>query len=748
MDYPSYTYPTDTLFTGSSLGNFLTFARLNAETDLEGLWSAADDQFYAGRWRITFACDGRELQPQETVFAPESQTSILNHDGLTIEKQFFIPFSRDRRSILLPSVLQRAVYLIRLKNASSRAINVMIHHELTFPAHNSPLFQKQPLAEQLDKRFEIHEYHTHCTVQTRGKLREVRVIRSRHPWSRVSHDDSSLVLDYQSEIPAGGFFEFPFVLAYSSDGIESAIAGYCASARPLLEESIRQYKTILARSFIATPNPRINRGLQWAKVNTVRVQHRYTSGFGFTNDPPQDIVVVRDVAWYIIGSDYVTPEFSRQLLTLCEQHAFHSGGKLTEYIHANEQSPELHDYNLNINDNTPLFVHASNHHALTTGDDARIRHSYPFMKRASDWILSQVKDGLVTCHADGTNVWGISGWRNIIDNYNLSGAVTEINAECYHALHCTADAARRLGYATDADLYREAAGSLRRAINDRLLSEKTGMYLLNHANDGSRRHDITGDLIFTIMFGVALPEVAERILKKLTDEDMWTPYGSRTVSKSEQAYHPDFGYQLLGGVWPNLTAWTAFCLRNDQPGLLVEGMENIYKYCEPDRPIDFVNVVPGQFPERIHGENYSSRGMAMSPWMPPTYLWLGIEGLLGVKPLEDGLEMNPAIPPGWNWVAVRDLPVKGKAVTAFLFDGILYADYPVRSRYPTKIGTIAPTSSTDETVFSIAMLLESGLVLFVASDRAANGIVTVHHDGGKTDRKVDLHDGEAQLIPC
>src|SRR5207249_2664676 len=124
---------------------------------------------------------------------------------------------------------------------------------------------------------------------------------------------------------------------------------------------------------------------------------------------------------------------------------YHDEGKLTEYIHAGEQSPEMHDYHLNINDDTPLFVYALHHHALVAGGNSPLEHVYPLMQRAAGYIISQIKDGLVRCFSDGTSVWGICGWRNIIDGYNLTGAVTEINAECYFALKLTADVAQRLG---------------------------------------------------------------------------------------------------------------------------------------------------------------------------------------------------------------------------------------------------------------------------------------------------------------
>ncbi|HYQ86263.1 MAG TPA: amylo-alpha-1,6-glucosidase, partial [Bacteroidota bacterium] len=464
------------------------------------------------------------------------------------------------------------------------------------------------------------------------------------------------------------------------------------------------------------------------------------------NDPPQDIVVIRDLAWYAFGSDYITPEFSANTLSIAERHAFHENGKLTEFIRANEEPAALHDYGLNINDDTPLYVCALFHHALLGNSSYTPESAYPPMKRACDYILSQVEDGLVRCHSNGTNVWGICGWRNIIDGYNLTGAVTEINCECYYALRCTADVAAHIGRIEESRRYLRAAERLRDEVNEKLVSEKTGLYLLNLADDGTRHHDITGDLIFPVLFGVAEPAMKKKILKKLTEADIWTPFGARTVSKNEANYDPDLGCQLLGGVWPNLTAWIAYCVREENPAKLVEGMLNIYKLSEPERPADFVNVVPGEFPERLHGETFESRGMAMSPWMPPTYVWLAIEGLFGVRSSLGGLIMNPAIPPNWNWIAVRNLPYNGMTISAFVLEGVIYSNIALKSSLPVKTGELVEAFADNDSILCIAIKIAEEIAVFAASDEGGDGTISIVQDGFIISESISLARGEAKLF--
>ncbi|HTK80921.1 MAG TPA: amylo-alpha-1,6-glucosidase [Bacteroidota bacterium] len=749
MKYPYYRYATGSLFTGSSLGNSASFARLNEETNLLGLWSSSDNQYYLGEWHVEVVVDGNVLSPKETFFYPESQVTTYAVHSMEIEKRFFIPYHPNLESQNLQSQPDQlpercAIFLLRLKGMAKGG-PVIIRHRLVVPAVRTDKFTKQAPTGQMEKRVEIRKNQPWCEILTKGKQAEARVFGSLRRWKSCEESDATLTVEY--EIPSGSAedVEVPFIFTFSPNGIPEALETFHrVHGEKLHRDTIQQYAGILSRAELYTPDPAINRGLQWAKINTVRVQHRYRSGAAFTNDPPQDIVVVRDLAWYVFGSDYVTPEFSRELLLFAERAAFHPDGKLTEYIHADEPTPVLHDYNLNINDDTPLYVLALYHHALVCGDQLTPGYVFPFMKRACDYIISQIRDGLVRCYADGTNVWGSCSWRNIIDGYNLTGAVTEINAECYAALMRTAETARALNKNAEAEYYQEKAHALKNRINEVLVSEKTGLYLLNLDNNGVRHHDVTGDLIFPVFCEVAEERMREKILEKLTGGELWTQYGSHTVSKGDPSYDPDFGYQLMGGLWHNLTAWIGYCVRTRNPELLVQGMRNIYRLSETECPGDFHNVVPGEFPERLHGETFESRGMAMSPWMPPTYLWLGVEGLLGFSASLSGFDLRPSLPSDWNWIAVRNMLYNGRPISAFVYDRTLYSTEAVRSDLPTVIGVPVDSDCDAGEIFSIGMTVENELLLFAATDAGAQGTIIIH--GLHIEQPVALNAGEARLF--
>ncbi len=748
MKYPSYSYPVGSLSTGCSLGNYHLFVRFDAETNARGLWCADDNQFYLGSWTTDAELDGVPLRPVSTDFFPESQQTSYALHGVVLTKRAFLPFFLEGDADCHADEMHSLVYVIRIRNDGRHAARILLRHRLSLPAEQSPLFTKQPPADQVAKRMDCEVQERLCEIVTKGSGHEARVLSSPAGWKRMDGNDSLVLMEQEAEVEGGAATDIVLVLAVSPEGLATArrILEKSLNAIALLVKSESSFRSLLSRSALVTPDAVINRGIQWSKVNTLRVQHRYRIGEAFTNDPPQDIVVIRDLAWYVLGADYLTPQFSQNMLALGIRYGFHEGGKLTEYLHASELPPEKHDYKLNINDDTPLFVIALHHHAAAANGEAGWVEVYPSMRRAAEWIISQIRDGLVRCDAMGVNVWGICGWRNIIDGYTHSGAVTEVNAECYSALRCTADAARRTGNAADAQRYDAHANDLRDAINTQLVSTVTGMYLLNIDRAGAPHHEVTGDLIFPAMFGIAGGHIRERILNVLTSEEFWTPFGSRTVSRKENGYDPDAGYQLVGGIWHNLTAWTAYCVRHENPSTLVEGMKNIYKLSEIARPADFGHVVPGQFPERMHGENFVSRGMALSPWMPPTYLWLAIEGLAGVNHAEGRLEISPCIPRAWQWLALSNMPWKGITVTAVLFDDTLYANLPVESTFPVRVGTLVESRADSDSIFSVCMRVGDELCLFVASDERAVSFVRIRGEHIALDRHVSLDAGEGRML--
>jgi glycogen debranching enzyme len=275
-----------------------------------------------------------------------------------------------------------------------------------------------------------------------------------------------------------------------------------------------------------TPDRAINQGAFWAKVNMLRVLAHYPQGEAFTNEPGvSSNVVAGDVIWFLYGHDHFRPDSSRNMLDALARFQYESGN-IPEYYNA--RTGEVADYDLNINDGTPLFVLGVNHHVRSTGAMDYLRGMYDHVARASRYIMSQRDErGLVFCTGEGVEVWGICFWRNVIPNYRINGAVTEINAECAAALRAMGHMAENLERPDDAAEFGAAAKELTATINEHLLDKERQLYLLNIDTAGRRHTDVTADKLFPVLFRVADEDVAYRIIRRLNSPDFWTPACAR-----------------------------------------------------------------------------------------------------------------------------------------------------------------------------------------------------------------------------
>ncbi|MBS3761689.1 MAG: hypothetical protein KGZ25_00165 [Planctomycetes bacterium] len=489
----------------------------------------------------------------------------------------------------------------------------------------------------------------HVLTQDWGQLYDTDVMPR---FEGLDEDEGDVIggLEIQIELGPGETDSLAFILAFTDEGRATAEEKLerLLDVDEIMERARDYYAEELSRCRLLTPDPVINDGAHWAKVNLLRVLAHYPQGEAFTNEPGvSSNVVARDVIWFVYGCDHYRPESSRALLEALAEVQYENG-MMPEYYNA--VTGEVDDYDLNINDGTPLYVLGVNHHARSTGDMEWLEKTYDSVRCASDYILSQRDErGLVFCEADGMEVWGIASWRNVIPNYQINGAVTEINAECAAALRAMGHMAENIGRDEDGKYYTEAAQELTNALNEHLLDPDRQLYLLNIDTEGREHTDVTADELFPVLFRVAEEDVAYRIIRRLKSPDFWTPGGLRTVSREGPLYDPAKFVGLLGGVWPGVTWWYAFAAARYHPELMVEALHSSYEHY--NRNPRLYNTVPGQFSEWFDGESLVNRGMRLSPWEPPRFLWAGIEGVAGIMLSPGPPGINPLIPPDWEWTA-------------------------------------------------------------------------------------------------
>lgn len=689
-----YTYPVERLGTGQSLGNLNTYVTLDRNTDVindaasvrRGFRESTNQRYYALAWTV----EVRGATPSQTSFHPAYQETTFRLGSDAIRKKFFLPFEIG---------YSRAGHYLLERGSAAQVTRV--RSRILFPPGST--------IEQAN--FKGWKY-----VQVRLVGEGMGIV-----WGSASaesfHSNAAGEAVTEYTWAAGEAFGLSFVYSPGNDEsasgtlLNAAFDRYEAGApstelhlfrlRHLLIESERAVQRYIDTARLFTPDAVINRASAWAKAAQLRLRQQYRWGEAFTNNPPSDVVVGRDSMWYLMGASYHAQAWSRKLLDFWFAHGIEPSGKFTEYMTASRDPMFSDDYGLNVNDNTPLLIIASHHYYSLTGDRDFLTRAYPSLLRAAGLIESQRYAGennhygLVWCTSAEKFVRGLCGWRNAISNYNLSGAVTEINSESYQAFRDLSELAAEAGDRANEARFQSAAEDLLQAINTYLRPQgrPEALYYLNINPAGKIIEQRTADEVYPVLYGVADDAASKAILNELFSDRFFaaTPDGAggfRTIGSDDKEYQPrsDPGnYGLLGGVWPNLGLWIARAAAfRQRPDLALKALRASAQITEMPDPRAY-NVVPGEFPEYFNGDDLKQRGMPLSSFVPGIFVWSSLESFLGITPHPAGIEVNPVLPENWRWAAASRIPYRGAPLSllAIAEGKVLYTTAAVHTTWRT-----------------------------------------------------------------
>jgi glycogen debranching enzyme len=705
----SYTYAVERLKDGHSYGNKFCYVTLDGKTDLTndrstaryGLRESTNQKYYLLGWEVGVAVAGGEsLVPGNTTFTSGFQETRLELGSHTVRKKFFLPFENNylrSAHFLLESVgapEQELVVKTRMVFPKGTRIDPFGYKgtkclTVWFPDGSSAILWGSGGIQSFQGREVAFEGKRYGDLGSAGGFEPTREqvveVNAEFKWTPTPDTREfalSFVYTLEKSPAARGYLLNALFNDYASE--PPNLQSHLFRVHQLLDETNIAINRYLEQARLWTPDPLIDRAAQWAKVNQLRLQQESDRGACFTNDPPSDTTVGRDSVWYLMGSSYYAQSRSRKLLDAWFRFGLEPSGKFIEYFTASREPIYRDDYGLNIGDTTPLMIMAAHHYYSLTGDRDFLQAVYPSLLNSTGYILEQTKVGennhfgLVWCTSTDTFVRGLPVWRNAIPKCNIAGAPTELNVECYRALLLTAELAKVMGDEPNRARFESAAQDIRNAIEKHLRSRSPSnpYYYLNINPEGEPVADVTGDIVFPVLCGVAESATSKAILNELFSERFWAATndgagGIRSVSAAQggkwgyqpkalpPGSDPNWNYGLLGGVWPNLAMWAArAAAAQGLPELSLKALRATYLLNEREHPA-FYNVVPGEFNGYCNGDDLIHKEMPLSPFLPGIFIWSSIESFLGISPHAAGLEVNPSFPEKWKWVAVTNMPYRG-----------------------------------------------------------------------------------------
>lgn len=220
-----------------------------------------------------------------------------------------------------------------------------------------------------------------------------------------------------------------------------------------------------------------------------------------------------------------------------------------------------------------------------------------------------------------------------------------------------------------------AAVQLKKKFNEAFWCDEIGMYAL--ALDGRKQQCkvASSNAGHTLWSGIATPRRAERIAKRLLEEDFFCGWGIRTISSNELRYNP-MSYHN-GSIWPHDNAIIAAGMSRygftDKALKIFTGMREVSLYMDQNRmPELFCGF------EKRPDEGPTLYPVACSPqaWAAASVFYL-VQACLGLSFDPHNRQIlfkHPQLPDFLQSVDIRGLPVGSSTVDLSL------------QRYPNNIG--------------------------------------------------------------
>jgi glycogen debranching enzyme len=213
-------------------------------------------------------------------------------------------------------------------------------------------------------------------------------------------------------------------------------------------------------------------------------------------------------------------------------------------------------------DSTPLFVGLAGAYLRRTDDVELISRLWPALSAAAQWIErygDSNGDGLVDYQRGAETGLANQGWKDSEDSvFHADGrmpagpiALVEVQAYAYAAYRAMARIARRLGEPS-AEVWAEKARRLRLAVEERFWMQDAGFYGIAIDGEGqlcTPQGSNGGHVLFA---GLAAPERAARVTRRLLSPDFDSGWGIRTLAAGTVRFNP-MSYHN-GSVWPHDSA--------------------------------------------------------------------------------------------------------------------------------------------------------------------------------------------------
>jgi len=321
-------------------------------------------------------------------------------------------------------------------------------------------------------------------------------------------------------------------------------------------------------------------------------------------------------------------------------------------------------------DATPLFALVFAETVKWTADRALWRDILPAAERALTWCDGPYgdpdRDGYVE-YGKHDGALRSQGWKDSSESLSardgtwseLPAALVEVQAYVYAGKIGMADLYALDGDAKRADRLRGEARELRERFDRDFWMPDESCYAQALDARKTQVTAVTSNAAHTLWAGIARPDRAAALVRRLLQQDMYTGWGIRTLSSRYPTYNP-MSYHN-GSVWPHDSAIAAHGMA--RYGFREEANEVVSGLMEAGRRFPYARV-PELFCGFQRDLRFSSRPADyLVSCIPQAWsagmVFLNLRTLLGMEPelSSQRLLLDPALPAWLERIDVRDLRI-------------------------------------------------------------------------------------------
>jgi len=207
-------------------------------------------------------------------------------------------------------------------------------------------------------------------------------------------------------------------------------------------------------------------------------------------------------------------------------------------------------------DTTPLFAIVAEKYFEQTHDEEFIKTIWDNITNALNWLSAYGdpdRDNFIEYKR--RNPYGLfhQGWRDSSEDHlhiTPPVAIVEVQGYAYAAYMAGVELAKRFG--TDDTLrnsWKDRADALKNAFQKAFWWEEKQFYYLALDNNKSPKRSLSSNVGHLLFTGLVSDDAKHKLVKRLFQPDMITPFGIRTVSTTNPRFNP-LSYHF-GSIWPH-----------------------------------------------------------------------------------------------------------------------------------------------------------------------------------------------------